>query len=187
MSEIRVAVHGSRAHKPVAAPAIEALIEDCYPQIRRAAFVLTGRDSDADDLAQETMLQAIRSVERFEGQSRFETWVYGILLNQEKRLRRGRQRRQRLVEFVGHWTGFLHASNGSAADLDDREWRDSLWGQVARLPPAQRECIFLRYSEGLNCEAIAQIVGCPLGTVKSRIYHGLATLRATAGVKRART
>ena len=52
-----------------------------------------------------------------------------------------------------------------------------LMGQVALLPDAQRETLVLRFSEKLRYEEIAEVLDCPLGTVKSRIFNGLATLR----------
>jgi RNA polymerase sigma-70 factor (ECF subfamily) len=177
MNPSEVAIQTGWAPKLVAAAELEALIEDCYPRIRRAALVLTGRDSDADDLAQETMLQALRSIKRFQGKSRFDTWLYGILLNQGRQLQRVRRRRERLHRVAGRWAHWLRRSNGAAPELEDAEWRASIWRQVAELPEPQRDCVFLRYSEGLSCEEISRIVDCPLGTVKSRIHHGLATLR----------
>jgi RNA polymerase sigma-70 factor, ECF subfamily len=157
MNPSEVAIQTGWAPKLVAAAELEALIEDCYPRIRRAALVLTGRDSDADDLAQETILQALRSVKRFQG--------------------------KRLLRIAGRWANWLGGSNGAAPEFDDAEWRASIWRQVAELPERQRDCIFLRYSEGLSCEEIARIVDCPLGTVKSRIHHGLAALRAATQQK----
>ncbi len=144
MSASEAAIPAKRTHSPVAVPQLEALIEDCYPRLRRAAFVLTGRDADADDLAQETIVQILRSVKRFRGESRFETWAYGILLNQERRLRRSRERRQRLAQLTGRLATLLHAANsrGPAAADDDGEWRASLWRQVSQLPDAQRDCVF---------------------------------------------
>jgi RNA polymerase sigma-70 factor, ECF subfamily len=177
MNPSEVAIQTGWASKLVAAAELEALIEDCYPRIRRAALVLTGRDSDADDLAQETMLQALRCVCKFQGKSRFDTWLYGILLNQGRRLQRVRRRRERLHRLGGRWTHWLRGSNGAAPELEDEEWRASIWRQVAKLPEPQRDCVFLRYSEGLSCEEISRIVDCPLGTVKSRIHQGLAALR----------
>ena len=61
--------------------------------------------------------------------------------------------------------------------MEVREWKTSLWGQVAGLPDGQRQSLVLRFSEGLRYDEIAQILDCPLGTVKSRIFHGLRGLR----------
>jgi RNA polymerase sigma-70 factor (ECF subfamily) len=57
------------------------------------------------------------------------------------------------------------------------DWKKSLWALVANLPDGQRQSLVLRFSEGLRYEEIAEILECPLGTVKSRIFHGLGALR----------
>jgi RNA polymerase sigma-70 factor (ECF subfamily) len=57
------------------------------------------------------------------------------------------------------------------------EWKNSLWGRVAKLPDGQRQALVLRFSEQLRYEEIAEALDCPLGTVKSRIFHGLLALR----------
>ena len=54
-----------------------------------------------------------------------------------------------------------------------------LWSKVAQLPDGQRQTLVLRFSEGLRYEEIADVLGCPLGTVKSRIHNGLLRLRQT--------
>ncbi|MFT5523789.1 MAG: RNA polymerase sigma-70 factor (ECF subfamily), partial [Pirellulaceae bacterium] len=63
------------------------------------------------------------------------------------------------------------------AAIEVSEWKSSLWIYVARLPDGQRQALVLRFSEGLRYEEIADILECPVGTVKSRIFHGLAALR----------
>lgn len=155
---------------------LESLVEACYPRILRAALVMTGSRWEADDLAQETFLQAMRSWRRFAGQSRVDTWLYSILLNlHRKRLRSAGRRWQRWLRW------FQRTRPTSAADSPDRqllqeEWRESLWAAVARLPEPQQHAVVLRYSEGLAYEEIAEVLRCPVGTVKSRLHHALAAL-----------
>jgi RNA polymerase sigma-70 factor (ECF subfamily) len=61
--------------------------------------------------------------------------------------------------------------------IEVSEWKRSLWAYVARLPDGQRQALVLRFSEGLRYDEIAEVLACPLGTVKSRIFHGLLALR----------
>ena len=61
--------------------------------------------------------------------------------------------------------------------IEVAEWKESLWAWVDRLPDGQRHALVLRFSEGLRYDEIAEALDCPLGTVKSRIFHGLAGLR----------
>lgn len=149
-----------------------------YPRIRRAALLLSDGDAwEADDLAQETLLQAARGWSRFNGDSREGTWLYSILLNQHRRRRRSANRSWR------RWLGWLERNprEESAGEPGGRliasEWRASLWDAVATLPDAQREAVVLRYAEGLAYEEIARVLGCPIGTVKSRLHHALGALR----------
>lgn len=161
---------------PVAAFDIRQVSEEYFPRIHRAALVLTGNPWDADDLAQETFLEVARQVGRFQGKSSLFTWMYGILLNLERRHRRKLGMWRRKLRVL--WGGEPERS-GPPADspLEVREWKTGLWEKVSRLPDGQRHALVLRFSEHLSYEQIADVLECPLGTVKSRIHNGLATLR----------
>ncbi|MBS0260632.1 MAG: RNA polymerase sigma factor [Planctomycetes bacterium] len=155
----------------------EDTIAAIYPRIRRAALLLCqGNVWDADDLAQETLLQAADGWSRFRGHSRVETWLYAILMNQHRRRRRSAQR------ILRRWLGWLEnrgqQANREAPDagLLATEWKAELWDAVSKLPEAQRETVVLRFAEGLSYEDIAQVLKCPLGTVKSRLHLALGAL-----------
>ncbi|HVA46822.1 MAG TPA: sigma-70 family RNA polymerase sigma factor [Pirellulales bacterium] len=153
----------------------DCLIEH-YPRIRRAALMLSNVDAwEADDLAQETMLQAARGWHAFNGASQVHTWLYSILLNQHRRRLRSKGRWWR------SWMAWFDQKPGRHDAAPDKqivaeEWRQSLWSAVAELPEAQKQAILLRYSEDFSYEQIAQVLQCPLGTVKSRLHHGLRAL-----------
>ncbi len=159
-------------------PDFESLIQQHYPRILRAAVLLVGNSWDADELAQETFLQAMQSWHRFAGQSKVETWLYSILLNVRRKRLRSAERGWR------RWLAWFHLSKGavpekSPADVIElEEWRENLWSCVESLPEAQRIAVVLRYSEGLTYDQIAEVMGCPAGTVKSRLHHGLAALKS---------
>ncbi len=148
------------------------------PRIHRAALVLSGNPWDADDLAQETFLVFARTANRFEGRSNLYTWLYGILLNLDRRRRRrdGAQRR-RLRVLWDNEPAEERSSPAADLPLEVAEWKRSLWAEVARLPDGQREALVLRYSEHLSYADIAAVLDCPLGTVKSRIFNGLTALK----------
>lgn len=157
-------------------PELEQLIEQCYSQIRRAALVMSGRPWEADDLAQETFLQAIQGWSRFAGNSRVETWLYGILMRVQSKRKRstGRAWNRWLQWFQGRPT---ESMDGAKQCLELLEWQESLWPAVARLPLVQQQVLILRYSEDLSLSEISEVLGCPTGTVKSRLHHGLCTLQ----------
>jgi RNA polymerase sigma-70 factor (ECF subfamily) len=159
---------------------LEAVSAQCFPRIHRAALVLTGNPWDADDLAQETFLVLAREGHRFEGRSAVYTWLYGVLLNLERRRRRNAGLRERKLRVLWNRESAAPPPTYPPAEatLEAEEWKRSLWAYVARLPDGQRQALVLRFSEHLRYDEIAEALSCPLGTVKSRIFNGLAALRA---------
>ena len=157
---------------------VEELTRQYFARIHRAALVLSGNPWDADDLAQETFLIVARKPDQFHGRSQVFTWLYGILLNLDRRRRRrwGMQRRKLkvLVEKESQQDKMMPAAETA---VEVNEWKKSLWAWVNKLPDGQRHALTLRFSEGLSYDEIAEIMECPLGTIKSRIHHGLLTLR----------
>lgn len=169
---------------------VQALTAEHFERIHRAALVLCGDPWDADDLAQETFLVLSRQAsaehdgKRFEGRSQVYTWLYGILLNLERRERRRYGMRKRKLQTVSERLETEAPPQPIETPLEAEEWRKSLWAVVARLPDGQRQALVLRFSEGLAYEQIAETLQCPLGTVKSRIFHGLASLKRSLNADR---
>lgn len=161
---------------------IEAIIDEHFDRIYRAALVLSGNPWDADDLTQETFMVFSSQIDRFEGRSSVYTYLYGILLNLDRRERRKYGTRNRKLRVV--WeneTRQPHAEPAAEATLEVDEWKKSLWSWVDKLPHAQKHVLILRFSEQLRYDEIAEAMDIPVGTVKSRIFHGLATLRTLLG------
>lgn len=157
---------------------LDATVREHFARIHRAALVLCGNPWDADDLAQETFLVLSRQAGDFQGRSALYTWLYGILLNLDRRERRRHgMRRKKLRVLWDNQPADSGTSPGADAAAEVVEWKQSLWSRVSRLPDGQRLSLVLRFSEGLRYEEIAEVLQCPLGTVKSRIFHGLAGLR----------
>jgi len=155
----------------------EQMVKLNYPRIRRAALLLSNGNSwDADDLTQETLLQAARGWSRFQGKSQAGTWLYSILIRQHRQRHRSDRR------LWQRWLHWFEGNRGNRSPVapDNRllaeEWQAKLWSTVATLPGPQQEVIVLRYAEELTYEEIAKAVNCPIGTVKSRLYNGLETL-----------
>lgn len=162
----------------MAHPDIDQISRQYFARIHRAALVLCGNPWDADDLAQETFLVFSGQYERFQGRSSIYTYLYGILLNLERRERRRLGLRRRKLQVLRDQEAPLpRTTPGADAAVEVAEWRKSLWARVRKLPEGQRLALVLRFSEELRYDEIARIMQCPLGTVKSRIYHGLLSLR----------
>jgi RNA polymerase sigma-70 factor, ECF subfamily len=149
------------------------------------AYRTIGREEDARDVCQETFLRAFRALPGFRGQAKFSSWLYRIALN----LCRDWIRRERRTGFVQPPEDVdlmeLAAAGAPTESIEDLVARK---GQVraveramARLPEEQRAVIVLKEYHGLTFQEIADLVGCPLSTVKTRLYKGLAVLRQELG------
>ncbi|MBI4475970.1 MAG: RNA polymerase sigma factor [Acidobacteria bacterium] len=145
------------------------------------AYRVIGREEDARDVCQEAFLRAYRGLAGFRGQAKFSSWLYRITLN----LCRDWIRRERRTPVVGTPEGVdlveLAGSHGPVETIEDRVARRDLGRAVARalqqLPDEQRVAIVLKEYHGMTFQEIADLVGCPLSTVKTRLYQGLAVLR----------
>jgi RNA polymerase sigma-70 factor (ECF subfamily) len=142
---------------------------------------LLGREEDARDVCQETFLRVLEKAHRFRDGSRFSTWMYQIALN----LCRDRARKARRWRLLVTDTPRLpeRAAAATTATVDpaisvDREERAAAVRRALdALPPEQREVLVLKEFEGLRFREIAEILGCPESTVKSRMYYGLNGIR----------
>jgi RNA polymerase sigma-70 factor (ECF subfamily) len=155
------------------------------------AYRVIGREEDARDVCQETFLRAFRAIKGFKGEAKFSSWLYRIALN----LCRDWIRRERRAPLVQAPEGLdpmdLAAEIPSPAEsLDETVSRREMTSAVARamamLPDEQRTAIILKEYHGLTFQEIADLLECPLSTVKTRLYQGLNVLRRELGPDGAR-
>ena len=145
------------------------------------AYRVIGRDEEARDVCQEAFLRAFRALPGFKGQAKFSSWLYRITLN----LCRDWIRRQRRapVSQMPEDTDVLEmaAARGPVESIEDLVARRELSAVVeeamALLPDEQRTAIILKEYHGMTFQEIADLQGCPLSTVKTRLYQGLSVLR----------
>jgi RNA polymerase sigma-70 factor (ECF subfamily) len=145
------------------------------------AYRVIGREEDARDVCQETFLRAFRALGGFRGQAKFSSWLYRIALNLCRDWVR-RQRRTPVVQLPEDVDVMeLAVSREPTEPIEDLVARHDLTRIVekamARLPEEQRTAIILKEYHGLTFQEIADLVGCPLSTVKTRLYQGLTVLR----------
>jgi RNA polymerase sigma-70 factor (ECF subfamily) len=145
------------------------------------AYRVIGREEDARDVCQETFLRAFRALGGFRGQAKFSSWLYRIALNLCRDWVR-RQRRTPVVQLPEDVDVMeLAVSREPTEPIEDLVARHDLTRLVekamARLPEEQRTAIILKEYHGLTFQEIADLVGCPLSTVKTRLYQGLTVLR----------
>jgi RNA polymerase sigma-70 factor (ECF subfamily) len=140
------------------------------PRLRAVAVSLTGSADRADDLVQETMLRAYANIDKFEPGSNLAAWLFTILRNQ---FRSEYRKRKREVEDVdGHHVDSLTANPEQMGKVEFNELRAAL----TLLPPEQREALVLVGASGFSYEEAADICGCAVGTIKSRLNRARARL-----------
>jgi len=145
------------------------------------AYRTIGREEDARDVCQETFLRAFRALPGFRGQAKFSSWLYRIALNlcRDWILRERRAPVVQPPEDVDLME--LAAAAEPSESIEDLVARKDLSRIVERamelLPEEQRTAIVLKEYHGLTFQEIADLVGCPLSTVKTRLYQGLTVLR----------
>lgn len=149
------------------------------------AYRVIGREEEARDVVQETFLRAFRSLRGFKGQAKFSSWLYRIALN----LCRDWVRRERRAPFAPTPEGVdvveLAGETESRDRPDELATRRDLSRAVAKamasLTDEQRTAVILKEYQGLTFQEIADLQGCPLSTVKTRLYQGLTMLRRELG------
>ena len=145
------------------------------------AYRVIGREEEARDVSQEAFLRAYRGLPGFKGQAKFSSWLYRITLNLCRDWIR-KQRRQPVSQLPEDADiDEIAASTGPVESIEDLVARRELTAVVeeamSRLPEEQRTAIILKEYHGMTFQEIADLQGCPLSTVKTRLYQGLSVLR----------
>jgi len=140
------------------------------PQLRAFGRTLSGSADQADDLVQETMMKAWAARDRFQAGTSMRAWTFTILRNQF--LSQARRAR-----FKGEWDPVAaDRLLARAAEQDKKIELSDLQRALMQLPAAQREALILVGAGGFSYEEVAEIAGCQLGTIKSRVARGRAAL-----------
>jgi RNA polymerase sigma-70 factor (ECF subfamily) len=151
-------------------PAIRDELLAHAPWLRRFALSLCGTIDRAEDLVQDTFLQALTHLDSFQPGTNLAAWLVTILRN---RFRDQYRRRQREVEDTdGHYAGTLNSQPEQFARIDFAEFRAAL----AKLPPQQRQALILVGASDLSYDDAAARCGCAAGTLKSRVHRARARL-----------
>lgn len=129
------------------------------------------------DIAQEVFIKAYRSLDKFRGDSAFYTWLYRIAINTAKNYLKSNKSQKSETDVDFNNTDELPAKirirdySTPETWLCSDELQQALLDAVNTLPEELRSCIILRELAGLSYEEIAQVMQCPVGTVRSRIFR----------------
>ena len=142
----------------------------------RTAWLL-GAGEDADDVVQEAFVKAFRSLSRFRAGESFAPWLLSIVANETKNLLRSRGRRNALALRLSALEADAATPDTPFDEAVAGERRAQLLAAVNALPYRERQALVCRYFLDLSEAETAQVLGWPLGTVKSRTYRALGRLR----------
>ena len=156
-------------------PAIlQEVVETHGSRLLRSAFLLCGDETEAQDMVQDTFVEAIRSVHRFRGQSTLYTWLHSILLNLTRHYHRDRKRIIYDGEFADRE---LQVEEENFSRLDVEAASVELAEALRRLSDSHREVLVLRYYEHMKIHEMARHLGVSKGTIKSRLHYAVREMQ----------
>lgn len=154
------------------ADAVRPLMERYQRPLAAMLQRALGRTPDVDDVFQETWIRVVRSAHRYDPEQRFSAWLFAIAWNLVK----------------DRWAKRVDSDDADLVTLTSRERSpeeraveadraERVRAMVARLPERLAQAVLLRFFEELSEKEVAERLGIPVGTVKSRIHNGLKLMR----------
>jgi RNA polymerase sigma-70 factor (ECF subfamily) len=156
--------------------ALGALFDRYYAQVYRTAAAITRDNAVAEDIAQDCFLKLHQYAHRIDVSLPLAPWLYRVTVNLSYTwISRRQKRRISLEALVDH----LMSPSWHAPDqlAENSEVQQHVRQAISELPFNQRVVIVLHYLSALSLEEIAEILDCPVGTVKSRLYYARENLR----------
>jgi RNA polymerase sigma-70 factor (ECF subfamily) len=175
-----------KLEKAAAQPAqprdLQSLVNRQRPRLLRLACRLMGNAAEGEEVLQEGLLRAYRSLATFRAEGDFAAWVRSIVINEALHRLRRRRLQRRLEDFIGRFSplhpfGWQQLQSQPQQEAERNEQRQKLYQLVDQLPERQRVAVSLRYFEDLSVEEIARITGTGPGTVKTHLVRALHKLR----------
>ena len=156
--------------------ALTALYTSYHARLLRFVQRLTGDIETAQECVNDVMLVVWTSAESFGGRSRVSTWIMGIAYRKAMKLSTRLQRWTRRFK-AAEWSETIERSVGVEGPMKDLIDKDLVYRAMQLLPPKQRAVVELTYFFDYSYDEIAEIVGCPANTVKTRMFHARARLK----------
>ena len=153
--------------------ALAELLNRHRPLIWSVSRRVTGRGAQLEDIVQDAMVAVIEGVDRFRGESRLSTWIASVAARTALNwVNRRPERRETALE-----ERLAAADTDPAAKAELHEAGARLQEAIDRLPAEHRAAVCLRHVEGLSVQEVAEALGIPEGTVKSRLHYARRELR----------
>jgi RNA polymerase sigma-70 factor (ECF subfamily) len=162
--------------------AFGVLVQRYQDRLYNVAFRLVGNAEDAEDAVQEAFLHAYRALPRFKGGAQFFTWLYRIAVNGAISTRRKRRLLARTASRSASQPQREPLETGDQAHpghaLEQHEQGRRVHEALGQLSPEHRAVLVLKDMEGHKYEAMATILGVPVGTIRSRLHRARLEFRA---------
>ncbi|MEA3409872.1 MAG: sigma-70 family RNA polymerase sigma factor, partial [Candidatus Eisenbacteria bacterium] len=155
------------------------LVERYKERAYMIALGFVGNPDDAMDLSQEAFVKAFRAIRTFKDGRDFYPWFYAVLRNTcFNFLRRRKTRKESSLDAAQEY-GFdvVDGAPDPAATLEHKEMRELVRAEMGNLAPVHKEILLLRHYELLSYKEMAGVLGCPIGTVMSRLYAARQALK----------
>jgi RNA polymerase sigma-70 factor (ECF subfamily) len=149
------------------------LYDKHFPVVYRLALRMGAAPREAQDICQEVFLRVYRKLGSFRGEAALGTWIFRIAMNEVSRVRREGAVRRALGALIGREPD-PEPARAPDEPLYRAEAFRELQAVLARMKPKQRSVFVLYELEELSTEEIAQVLGCPVETIKSRLRHARA-------------
>ena len=165
----------------------DSLVKRSHRQAYNIAYRLAGNHADAEDITQEAFLRAYRFFDRYNRQMPFENWLYRIISNVfiDEVRRRPKARMQSLDQPIvcGNTESEIRLELPDITHnpdwmVEQTELDEPLQKALNALSPDFKQAVILADVEGLSYEEISEVMGCSLGTVRSRLHRGRKMLRS---------
>ncbi|MGI5308605.1 RNA polymerase sigma factor RpoE [Rheinheimera sp. WS51] len=164
--------------------AFNVLVKKYQHRIANLISRYVSNHGDVADVAQEAFIKAYRAIPGFRGESAFYTWLYRIAVNSAKNYLVAKGRKPPATDVDAEDAEFFEGSDALKEQdspeklLLSEEIRSVVFNTIDKLPDELRTAITLRELEGLSYEEIAEVMACPIGTVRSRIFRAREAIDA---------
>jgi RNA polymerase sigma-70 factor (ECF subfamily) len=165
--------------------AFDLLVLKYQRKIMRLLSRMIRDPAEVEDVAQEAFIKAYRALPQFRGDSAFYTWLYRIAINTARNWLASNGRRPSTPNALENEDGETFNETDNLSDIStpesmvaSREIAETVNAAIQGLPEELRTAIVLREIEGMSYEDIAQSMGCPIGTVRSRIFRAREAVAA---------
>ena len=153
--------------------AFDALVTRYRPAVMTVCQRVLDRREDAEDAAQATFVAFIRNAGKIRNRRMLASWLYGVAYRIAMRMRAQSERRHELHSRAGRRVSPIRADDAAAF----RELRQLVQDEIDQLPEDFRTLVVYSYLEGKSNEEVARSLGCPVGTVKGRLWRARGMLR----------